>query len=63
MVAGATRCSAQLKVLRAMGIESKARPDGLILVDRGHYNEWVRGKVGKDRRAQEKTDEPRWDAA
>jgi len=56
------RYSAQDRVLRAMGIESKRRPDGSVLVDRAHYNEWARGKVGKDRRAQEKSG-PRWDAA
>lgn len=58
-----TRYSAQRRVLRAMGIESKPRPDGSVLVDRAHYNEWVRGKTGKGRRPQDNTDEPRWDAA
>ena len=60
-VTGKDRYSAQIKALRAMGIESKPRPDGSILVDRAYYNDWVRGRAGKDRRAQEKT-EPRWDA-
>lgn len=55
-----SRYSAQVRVLRAMGIESKQRPDGSILVDRAHYNEWARGKAGKDRKARERT-EPRWD--
>lgn len=54
--------SAQLRVLRALGIEARSRPDGSILVDRAHYEEWARGTMdGKQRRAQEKT-EPRWDA-
>ena len=56
-----TRYSAQQKVLRAMGIESKRRPDGSVLVDRALYGEWARGEVGKDRREQVKT-QPRWDA-
>ena len=56
------RYSAQQRVLRAMGLESKRRPDGSVLVDRAHYKDWVRGEVGKGHQAQEKT-EPRWDAA
>jgi len=56
------RYSAQQKVLRALGIESKRRPDGSVLVNRAHCNDWVRGEVGTGRRAREKT-EPRWDTA
>lgn len=56
------RYSAQLRVLRALGIESRCRPDGTVLVDRSHYEEWARGSIGgKQRQAQQKT-EPRWDA-
>jgi len=53
------RYSAQIRVLRALGIESRPRPDGSILVDRRHYESWANG--GKERRAREKT-EPRWNA-
>lgn len=53
--------SAQIRVLRALGIESRQRPDGSIIVDRAHYAEWARGTVGAQRKTQEKT-QPRWDA-
>ena len=62
-ITGKDRYSAQIKVLRAMGIESKPRPDGSILVDRallqrlGPGEGWERSQS-----VQEKT-EPRWDAA
>lgn len=55
------RYSAQIRVLRALGIESRPRPDGSVLVDRAHYEEWARGFAGKEQRASEKT-EPRWNA-
>jgi hypothetical protein len=42
--------SAQLRVLRAPGIEAKPRPDGSILVDRAVYDEWARGD-SRDRRS------------
>lgn len=59
-VTGKTKYSAQQRVLRALGIESKLRPDGSVLVDRVHYEEAVRG-VSKARKVEEKT-QPRWDA-
>ena len=53
------RYSAQLRVLRALGLEAKPRPDGTVLVDRAVYEEWVRGGARKQRKTQEKT-EPIW---
>ena len=37
------RPSAQVRVLRHLGIEHRTRPDGSIVVDRGHYDTVVRG--------------------
>lgn len=37
--------SAQIRVLTALGIESKRRPDGSVLVDRAHYEEWALGST------------------
>lgn len=55
-----THHSAQLRVLRALGIEARPRPDGTVLVDRAVYDEWSgRNKIGKTRKTQEKT-EPIW---
>jgi hypothetical protein len=56
------RYSAQQRVLRAMGLESKARPDGSVFVDRTHYEEWARGTSHRERKAEEKT-QPRWEDA
>lgn len=34
---GRTRRGAQVRVLRAMGIEHRVRPDGSVAVSRAHY--------------------------
>lgn len=41
------RYSAQIRVLTALGIESNRRPDGSVLVDRAHYEEWALGSNGR----------------
>lgn len=60
-ITGKTKYSAQQRVLRAMGIDSKPRPDGTILVDRAVYNDWARGSHGARQQHEEKT-QPRWDS-
>jgi hypothetical protein len=51
------RYSAQIRVLTALGIELKRRPDGSVLVDRAHYEEWARGSSG--RRARQSAESER----
>lgn len=54
------RYSAQIRVLRALGIEARHRPDGSILVDRGHYEAWARGARGEERQEPGPKTEPYW---
>jgi len=51
--------SAQLKILRAMGIEHRIRPDGSLVVLRSHIVQLL-GDVTKVRK--EKITEPNWRA-
>jgi hypothetical protein len=53
------RYAAQQRMLRAMGLESKARPDGSVFVDRAHYEEWGRG--GRRTGDREEKTQPRWE--
>jgi Domain of unknown function (DUF4224) len=55
------RYSAQRRVLRALGLDFKPRPDGSILLDRSIYEAWLGGgRRGQKDKGEEKT-EPRWD--
>jgi hypothetical protein len=56
-----TYYSAQQRVLRAMGIESRRRPDRSVFVDRRHYEAWANGTLGKKGKTEEKT-QPKWAA-
>lgn len=40
-----TRPSAQVRVLRAMGIEHRVRPDGTVAVSRAHVEHLLGGKT------------------
>lgn len=51
--------SAQKLVLRHMGIEHRARPDGSLLVSRSHVEKVLGGNVEAK---QEKNFTPNWDA-
>ena len=51
--------SAQLKILRAMGIEHRIRPDGSLVVLRSHIEQLL-GDAAKVRK--EKVTEPNWKA-
>lgn len=50
---------AQVKVLRAMGIEHKVRPDGSVAVLRDHITKVFDGQT---QTTQRKTATPNWDA-
>ena len=49
----------QIKVLRALGIEHRVRPDGSIIVLRAHV-EYLLG--GKTPAKVDRSEEPNWDA-
>jgi hypothetical protein len=56
---GKKRCAAQAKVLNALGITHKRRPDGSLVVLRAHVEAVLGGKIQKpDRLALE----PNWEA-
>ncbi|SPA44654.1 DUF4224 domain-containing protein [Cupriavidus taiwanensis] len=52
--------SAQIRALRAMGIEHKVRPDGTVAVLRSHIERLM---DGGSKTRKEKTWEPNWGAA
>ena len=51
---------AQVKILRAIGIEHKQRPDGSIVVLRSHVEHLLGGKLPAK---VDRATEPNWDAA
>lgn len=55
-----TRYTAQIRALRAMGIEHRVRPDGSITVLRKH----IESELGHDQKPSRTTrrEEPNWDA-
>ena len=53
------RYSAQQRVLRTMGIDSRPRPDGTIFVDRSIYEAWLRG--GRNNGESQGKTVPKWD--
>jgi hypothetical protein len=55
------RYSAQRRVLRALGLDFKPRPDGSALVDRGIYEEWRGGGRRRQVIPDEEKTQPRWD--
>lgn len=57
---GRQQYRAQAKVLNAMGITYKVRPDGTLLVLRAHVIEQLGGKPAA--RKSERTFEPNWAA-
>lgn len=56
-----TRSDAQVRALRAMGIEHRVRPDGTVAVLRSHVEEVLSGKP-RAVAAKERKGEPNWDA-
>ena len=56
---GRFRRSAQVRVLRFMGIEHRLRPDGSVAVLRSHVERMLDGKVPDRMR---KSVEPNWSA-
>lgn len=59
---GKQRRPAQVKVLKAMGIEHKVRPDGSIAVLRAHINKVFDGDVDAKQTKKEKVVGPNWAA-
>jgi hypothetical protein len=55
------RRSAQVKAIRAMGIEHKVRPDGSVAILRDHVNSVFDGRTSTPGRRQ-KPIEPNWGA-
>ncbi|WP_434033549.1 DUF4224 domain-containing protein [Cupriavidus sp. a3] len=53
--------SAQIRALRAMGIEHKVRPDGTVAVLRSHVDAQMGGP--RERRAASPDWQPNWSAA
>ena len=53
--------SAQARVLRAMGIEHRSRPDGSLAVLRSHAEEVIGGASGASKKPKEF--KPNWAAA
>lgn len=54
-----SRASAQVRALRAMGIEHKVRPDGSVAVLRAH----VDAQMGAPKERRQAQWEPNWGAA
>lgn len=53
-------CSAQVKVLRAMGIEHRVRPDGSVAILRAHITKVFDGAPESTRKTKQAV--PNWDA-
>ncbi len=54
------RSSAQVRVLRGMGIQHTTRPDGSVVVSEAHVEHLLGGEVSK---GPKKQIEPNWEAA
>ena len=55
------RPSAQRRVLRSMGIESKLRADGSLVVLRAHHDAVMSGETGAKKKPKREV-EPNWEA-
>lgn len=53
-------CTAQVKVLKAMGIEHRVRPDGSVAILRAHITKVFDGHV--ENQAKNKHVVPNWEA-
>jgi hypothetical protein len=51
---------AQIKVLRALGIEPKVRPDGSLVVYRALLDEAMRGEDNNGKSREREKTRPRW---
>lgn len=57
-----SRSHAQVKVLNAMGIEHKVRPDGSVAILRAHIHKVFDGTAAPSNEGKTKYGEPNWAA-